>query len=891
MSFWIVCLAAVVACSLTSLAADMPTGRDHTNSVGMRMARIGAGAFTMGTGETPLSLEVAGKPWRRLGDFDERPAHRVRITVPFYMGVHEVTNAQYEQYDPAHRSLRGKLGFSKADDEAVVFVTWHDAARFCEWLSGKEGVPYRLPTEAEWEYACRAGTSSPFHTGDTLPEAFLKNVRESWFPDPALSRKGDVVPLTVGQTPPNAWGLFDMHGNVEEWCHDWYGPYEAEEQADPVGRRDGDFRVTRGGSHSTAVYYLRSSNRSGTLPEDRSWLVGFRVVLGQMPKTNALPMPAPQRYQRNVERRALSRVTQGPDPAKPYFKGPRKYVKIPLSTYGPMFASHNHDPALVECPNGDLLAIWYSCVEEAGRELGILASCLRWGAVEWEPASLFWDAPDRNDHAPALWFDGRDTICHFNGLSACATWGNLATIMRTSSDSGVTWSKARIINPEHSTRHMPVESVFQTQEGYIVLPCDAVTGGQGGTAIHISRDHGQTWTDAGGKTAGIHAGVVQLRDGRLMALGRGDNIDGKMPKSVSMDMGKTWTYSASEFPPIGGGQRLALLGLREGPLLLASFAKQMTITDATGTQRPVSGLFAALSFDEGETWPARRLVTDDGPDHLVDGTDGRRFVMSGCRSEPRGYLSVCQARNGIIHLISSRQHYAFNLAWLKTAAPAGPSLPPPPSARDLPLMRDLPKVYDASASALPTQASERWRFTGSGVAEADAVSFPLPGLMKIDTGRGQRCRWADDSKKGFAVADEAKGFTAEIAVRVLKSTASGRGIDFEAYTGDGSSGGHRYFISVMTERVCWYGDEVEAIAEGMDNHSAVHVYRLAVREDHVAHVYRDEQLLAVRRGVHSADGMLRPRGPYLQWGEGAGGSEADALVAHVAYDLSGPWGP
>ena len=125
------------------------------------------------------------------GDFDERPRHRITISRPFYMAATEVTNAQYEQFDPGHRQLRGKLGFSKEDDEAVVFVTWHDAGRFCEWLSKKEGQPYRLPTEAEWEYACRAGTTTAYHTGDSLKDpAFHKNVGESWFPDSRAKQQG-----------------------------------------------------------------------------------------------------------------------------------------------------------------------------------------------------------------------------------------------------------------------------------------------------------------------------------------------------------------------------------------------------------------------------------------------------------------------------------------------------------------------------------------------------------------------------------------------------------------------------------------------------------------------------------------------------------------------------
>ena len=644
-------------------------GDTFVNSVGMKFVRIRPGSFLMGQKEG--------------GDWDERPVHRVAITKSFYMAATEVTNAQYEKFDPKHRKLRGKLGYSKQDNEAVVFVNWHEATNFCQWLSSKDGQVYRLPTEAEWEYACRAGTTTNYYTGDRLPEEFHKNARMSWFPDPARRRKGaEPVPLVVAQTPPNPWGLFDMHGNVEEWCYDWYGPYEQAAQTDPVGRIGGDFKVTRGGSHSTEISFLRSANRLGALPEDKSWLIGFRVVLGELPKTEPLPIPTPALNRRNINQQSQPDWNRSPNPDEPYFKGPVEYVKIPPGSDGPMYSEHNHDPALVDCPNGDLLAVWYSCRNEPGRELTILASRLRYGAEQWEPASVFWNAPDRNDHAPALFYDGRGTIYHFNGLSAAATWGNLATVMRTSTDSGATWSRARLINPEHGLRHMPVESVFRTTEGFIVLPCDAVTGGRGGTAVHISRDNGKTWADPGknrpkptfaaGTTgawiAGIHAGVVQLNDGRLMAFGRGDNIDGRMPTSISEDMGKNWTYSASEFPPLSGGQRLILRRLHQGPILFVSFTdrkKGLVIPDTAGQPQRVFGMFAALSLDEGQTWPVKRLITGGGPARELDGGGNTGpFVMDQTHAEPRGYLAATQTPDGLVHLISSKQYYVFNLAWL-----------------------------------------------------------------------------------------------------------------------------------------------------------------------------------------------------------------------------------
>ena len=907
MTHWILCIAAVAVVGAAS-AGEMPTGKALTNSLGMELVRIEAGQFVMGGERTPLPLAIARYPARRTGDPDEKPVHRVTLSRAFYMAVTEVTNAQYEQFDPRRRELRGKLGFSRRDDEAVVFVSWHDAAGFCEWLSRKEGRPYRLPTEAEWEYACRAGTTTPYHTGEALPKAFHKNPKMSWFPDPGRSRKDEVVPLSVGQTPPNPWGLHDMHGNVEEWCLDWYGPYLKHEPSlpiskltldgtivhldhlhwrDPVGYADGDFRVTRGGSHSTELFYLRSANRAGALPEDRSWLIGFRVVLGEMPTTKPLPRPPLPLHQRNVSQEPAD-WSKRPDPEKPCFAKPRVYVKIPPGPEGPMFSQHNHDPALVWCPNGDILAIWYSCVQEPGRELSILASRLRRGADAWEPASVFWDAPDRNDHAPAMWHDGKGTLYHFNGLSAAATWGNLATVLRTSTDSGATWSCARVIMPEHGTRHMPIESVFRLSDGTMLLPCDAVTGGSGGTAVHLSRDGGTTWRDAGGTAAGIHAGVVELTGGRLMALGRGDNVDGRMPKSLSADQGKTWTVTASPFPPISSGQRLALLRLREGPILLISSAERIGITDAAGQKRPVSGLFAALSRDDGETWDVRKAVAPDAETE-VESFDGRRMAIGPARGEPRGYMSICQTPDGVIHLISSRLYYAFNLKWLQTPPSRLPAPPPPPKAEKLPVRGILPNSF--RATALPSKAPPPWRFTGSGVSEADAVSFPRPGVMKIDAGRGQRARWADLSKEGFASVDPKLGFTAGIRMQVVKSTAGNRGIDFEAYVGDGSARGRRYFLTVTRTGLYWHDDGFRALAEGLDNHSAMHSYRISVRPDGIAQIYRDGTLLGIRPASRAVDAMLTPRGPYLQWGEGAGGSEADALVEHVAYDLSGPWAP
>ncbi|HUP10797.1 MAG TPA: formylglycine-generating enzyme family protein, partial [Niastella sp.] len=133
----------------------------HKNSIGIQLVDVKAGTFTMGSNR--------GKE-----DADESPVHDVTISKGFKMSATEITNKQYEAFDHEHNKLRGKNGFSLKDDEAVVFVSYEEAVAFCAWLSKKEGKPYRLPTEAEWEYACRAGSTTDYNTGNELPAEYQK---------------------------------------------------------------------------------------------------------------------------------------------------------------------------------------------------------------------------------------------------------------------------------------------------------------------------------------------------------------------------------------------------------------------------------------------------------------------------------------------------------------------------------------------------------------------------------------------------------------------------------------------------------------------------------------------------------------------------------------------
>ena len=164
---------------------------------------------------------------------------------------------------------------------------------------------------------------------------------------------------------------------------------------------------------------------------------------------------------------------------------------------------------------------------------------------------------------------------------------------------------------------MPVEGVFRMKDGTIALTSD------GHPTLWLSSDEALTWKSAGGAIPGNHPGVTQLNNGSLYGLTRGVVVQGKMPIYRSIDRGKTWDVTPSPFPHIGGGQRLVLIRLKEGPLLLSSFAKTgMTITDSSGNRRKVRGLYAAVSLDEGKTWPYKRLVSDDGPGTAAECTGG-----------------------------------------------------------------------------------------------------------------------------------------------------------------------------------------------------------------------------------------------------------------------------
>ena len=278
--------------------------------VTMKLVRIPAGTFRMGSA---LSAEQVARKYGGKASYftNEHPQHRVTITRPFHMGVHEVTRGQFSAFAAAagykttaekegwSYAWKGtswgkvtgaswrKPGFPQTDRHPVVCVSWSDATAFCKWLSARSGRTVALPTEAQWEYACRAGTTSVYQWGNepdagkgwcnaadqTAKKKFPKWTVFSW-------SDGYVFTAPVGSFRPNAWGLHDMHGNVWEWCGVWYAKSYANAGArDPKGPTSGTARVLRGGSWRDGPRGCRAAYRLRFTPVVRFIVIGFRVML------------------------------------------------------------------------------------------------------------------------------------------------------------------------------------------------------------------------------------------------------------------------------------------------------------------------------------------------------------------------------------------------------------------------------------------------------------------------------------------------------------------------------------------------------------------------------------------------------------------------------------
>jgi sulfatase modifying factor 1 len=271
--FWVSLFLGLATLAVAQTKTPVPADADSLKtSIGMTLKRLRAGTFAMGSTQEDSIL------------LDEKPQHTVKISRPFYLGIYEVTQREYSQLIDSNPSK-----FRGSDSLPVEQVSWFDAVNFCNKLSEREGrKPYyrmdgktlrvlggngfRLPTEAEWEYSCRAGTKTPFplRLGDTDMQKY------AWFDK---NSGGKTHP--VGKKKPNGFGLYDMIGNVSEWCGDWFAVdyYEKSPGTDPTGPRgETELRVIRGDDWSTDVVLLQSAHRNRSRPTDRYESIGFRVA-------------------------------------------------------------------------------------------------------------------------------------------------------------------------------------------------------------------------------------------------------------------------------------------------------------------------------------------------------------------------------------------------------------------------------------------------------------------------------------------------------------------------------------------------------------------------------------------------------------------------------------
>lgn len=244
-----------------------------TNALGLKMVLIPAGTFQMGSPPTEEGRRVC-----------EGPVHEIQIRKPFYLGVVPITQVQYLAVMESNPS-RFNHKHGGGGEHPVERVAWNDAVTFCRKLTEMPDERaakrlYRLPTEAEWEYACRAGTTTPFSFGEALT-AVQANCDGNYPYGGGRVERWLERTTPVGTFPANNFGLHDMHGNVWEWCSDWYSDqyYRVAVRNDPTGPGTGSFRVVRGGSWRNHATTCRAAYRNGLMPHHRDPCTGFRVVM------------------------------------------------------------------------------------------------------------------------------------------------------------------------------------------------------------------------------------------------------------------------------------------------------------------------------------------------------------------------------------------------------------------------------------------------------------------------------------------------------------------------------------------------------------------------------------------------------------------------------------
>ncbi len=537
----------------------------------------------------------------------ETPAHPVTLSNGFWIGKYEVTKEQWQAV-MGNEPWKGHRYVSENPRSPAVYISWEDAHTFTTRLATITGRDFRLPTEAEWEYACRAGTTTRFYWGDD-PAYDEINQKAWWLGNTLITMEKYAHP--VGMLPPNPWGLYDMSGNVSEWCQDWHGYYYDGIAVDPVGPATAEHRVLRGGSWLCIGGHCRSSRRHHETPSIIKSDIGFRVVLAKLPK---------------------------PQPGTPEF--------VNVFTAGAEGVHTYRIPGLLIAPDGSLLAFCEArkiSQEDMSPSDMVLRRSLDGGRT-WLPMQTLVQGQGIEalmNPCPVIDYINNTIILICDNANKVST-NHHQHFQLISRDNGQTWSEPVDIGPfitNYDDTFNPGPGVgLQMKNGRLVIP--GYTGEPNEeceeefhSRVLYSDDHGKTWTLGDAVSVlSDECQAVELADGKLMLNMRGDMGMSCRGVAISEDGGRTWSNfrwdrTLNECPCQASLARYSLPGPDEKGRILFSnpdnSGEKFNVVERTR-------MTVRVSYDEGQTWPVKRLI-HHGPSsyssmvRLPDGDIGLLF--------------------------------------------------------------------------------------------------------------------------------------------------------------------------------------------------------------------------------------------------------------------------
>lgn len=515
----------------------------------------------------------------------ETPQHAVSLTHGFWMGQCEITKEQWKKV-MGTEPWRAKPYVLEDGKSPAVYISWNDATQFADRLSRQTGKHFRLPTEAEWEYACRAGTTTRFYWGND--PNYTEIDKMGWWRGNSLVKE-EKYAHRAGQFPPNPWGFYDLAGNVSEWCSDWHSYYPVGASTDPRGPESAEHRVLRGGSWISIGGHCRSSRRHHELPQMAHSDFGLRIVLEDDPSA---------------------------------FAG--KPVTTNLFTAGAEGVNTYRIPSLILAPDNSLLAFCEArkeSIDDASPTDMILRRSLD-GGKTWLPTQILIRGKEKEALMnPCPVVDRTNHRILLFCIDANRYGANLhRQLLLTSDDNGVSWSQpieaGKIISHYNNSFVSGPGIGIQMKQGRLVIPGyigsvdDELDENFSACALY-SDDHGKSWTM--GKAVdqlSDESQVIELADGTLMLNMRGNMGMSCRGVATSRDGGASWStvqwdHHLNECPCQASIIRYSPAGTENRNRIL--FANP----DNTGERFGIldrSGLTVRMSYDEGKSWPVKKLI-------------------------------------------------------------------------------------------------------------------------------------------------------------------------------------------------------------------------------------------------------------------------------------------